>query len=276
VRRFPLALGVSYSAYAARDFTVATTDTLTIRESPEQVFDSVSSRGGVSDLRVAASYRVGTGWAVGGGFHVLTGSNRLQFRRTFEDSAYLPVAQRSEISYAGVGASVGTIRQFGSRLTVAAMARSDGSLDVDLDSTRVSDLDLPYTLGLGVRYRVGTRLELATQGLFRTWSGANSDLLEAGAPGAQNTVELSFGGEYVNDPRRPFRRPIRFGARYGTLPFPLTASEQPSEFAVSLGTGTRFAQQRGGIDIAVEHVWRSAAELKERAFLVTVGVIVRP
>jgi hypothetical protein len=276
VRRFPLALGVSYSAYAGRDFTVAATNTLVIRDVPEPVFDTLTSRGGISDLRLAGSYRLSPGWAVGGSFHVLTGSNRLRFRRRFENDAYVPVNQQAELSYAGIGASLGTIWQLGSSLSMAAMARSDGDLGVDLDSVRVSDMDLPYSFGLGLRYRVGTRLELATQGVLRTWSGANSDLLEAGAPGAKNTVDVSFGGEYVGDPRRPFRRPLRFGARYGTLPFPLDTGEQPSEFAVSLGSGARFAQQRGGVDIAVEHVWRSAEDLKERGFVVTVGVTVRP
>jgi hypothetical protein len=276
VRRFPLALGVSYSAYAGRDFTVATTNTLVIRDVPEPVFDTLTSRGGISDLRLAGSYRLSPGWAIGGSFHVLTGSNRLRFRRSFENDAYVPVSQQAELSYAGIGASLGTIWQLGSRFSMAAMARSDGDLGIDLDSVRVSDMDLPYSVGLGLRYRVGTRLELATQGVLRTWSGANSDLLEAGAPGAKNTVDVAFGGEYVGDPRRPFRRPLRFGARYGTLPFPLDTGEQPSEFAVSLGSGARFAQQRGGVDIAVEHVWRSAEDLKERGFVVTVGVTVRP
>ena len=89
-----------------------------------------------------------------------------------------------------------------------------------MDSTRVREIDLPYTFGLGVRYRLSPRLELATQGLLRTWSGANSDLLADGAPGAKNTVDLSLGGEYVN-PRRPYQLPLRFGVRYATNPFPL-------------------------------------------------------
>ena len=275
LRRIPLALAVSYASYSSRDFTLASSDTLEIRDVLVPVFDTLSSRGGISDLRIAGSYRLRPGWAVGGGFHILTGSNRVQFRRRYADPSFLPVGQEAELSFAGVGVSLGTIKQLGPRFSVAAVARSDGEVGVDLDSNRVSEMDLPYTFGLGVRYRLTPRLELATQGIFRTWASANSDLLAEGGPGAKNTVDLSFGGEYVN-PRKPYHLPLRFGARYATNPFPLATGAQPSEVGVSLGSGARFAQQRGGLDLSLEYLWRSAGDFKERALQITLGVTVRP
>jgi hypothetical protein len=147
---------------------------------------------------------------------------------------------------------------------------------VDRDSTRAYTVDLPYTFGLGLHWRPGPKLDLASQLLVKTWSGANSDLLAQGGTGADNTLEVAFGGEYTPDPQRPGRRPLRFGARYGTLPFLLVPGEQPHELGVSIGTGIRFAQDRAGIDLGLEHVWRSAGEFSERAFLINVGVTVRP
>ncbi len=276
VKRYPLVLGVSYSSYLVRDFTVATVDTVDLRGALVPVADTLSSRGGISDLRFAGAYRVGQRWIVGAGVHVLTGSNRLEFRRSFADTSYdLPGSQTSELSYASVGASVGLIREFGPQFSVALLARADGEANVDRDSTRVNEVDLPYTFGMGLRWRATPRLELGSQAVYRTWSGANSDLLAQGSPGADNTFEVSLGGE-LTDPRRPYRRPIRFGARYSTLPFLLTAGEQPNEFTVSLGSGARFAQQRAGVDLSLEHTWRSAGEFSERAFLVTVGISLRP
>jgi hypothetical protein len=175
-----------------------------------------------------------------------------------------------------VGVSLGAVQQLGPALWVAAIARSDGNVKVDRDSARASSVDLPYTAGLGLRWKASTRLDLAGHGIVRTWSGANSDLLAAGGTGADNTFEVALGGEYVGDPRRPYRRPIRFGAHYATLPFPLEPGLQPTEFGVSLGTGVRFAQDRAGVDLALEHVWRSAGDFEERAFVVSVGVGVRP
>jgi hypothetical protein len=274
-KRFPLVLGLSYSSYTDRDFTLGTGDTLDLRGVPVPVFDTLSSRGGVSDLRVAAAYRF-TGTTLGGGFHVLTGSDRLQSGRTFQDSTYLPVTEKTELSYAGIGASLGVIHKLGGGLAVAALVRSDGHLGVDQDSTRVSEMDLPYTFGLGARWQLSPRLALAGQGIVRTWSATNSDLLAAGAPGSENTIDVSFGAEYIGNPKRPSHKPLRLGGHYATLPFLLQAGQQPTEFGVAAGSGIRFAQERGGVDVALEYLSRSAGEFKERAFQVTIGVSVRP
>jgi len=274
-KRIPLVLGLSYSSYTDRDFTLATGDTLDLRGAPVPVFDTLSSRGGLSDLRVAGAWRLPR-TSLGGGFHVLTGSDRLQSKRTFEDPSYLPIAEKTELSYAGIGASVGVIHQLGGGLAVAALARSDGHVGVDRDSTRVSEMDLPYTLGLGARWQLTPKLALAGQGIVRTWSASNSDLLAAGAPGSENTVDLAVGAEYVGDPRRPGRRPLRVGGHYATLPFLLEAGRQPTEFGVAAGSGIRFAQDRGGVDLALEYISRSAGEFSERSFQVTIGVSVRP
>ncbi|MEP7176231.1 MAG: hypothetical protein ABI860_06730 [Gemmatimonadales bacterium] len=276
VRGMPLVAGVSFSNYTSRDFTVATADTVILRGVLVPVSDTLASRGGLSDLRFAAAYRVREDWVFGGAFHVITGSTRLRARRAFADTTYQVVTQRSELSYAGIGLSLGLIRNFGPAFSVAASVRSDGKVNVDRDSTRVSTIDLPYTFGLGLRWHARPALELASDVVVKTWSGANSDLLAQGGTGADNTVEVSLGAEYSPDVRRPTRRPVRVGVRYGTLPFSLVPGRQPHELGVSLGSGLRFAQDRAGIDLGVERVWRSAGEYSERAFLVNLGVTVRP
>jgi hypothetical protein len=121
VRQSGAALGLSYSNYTSRDFTVATQGTIDLRGVPVGVTDLFSSRGGLSDFRVAGAYRVHDRWTFGVGFHAITGSNRLESRRAFSDSLnYLSSVQKSEISYAGVGLSAGVIRQFGPRAGMAA------------------------------------------------------------------------------------------------------------------------------------------------------------
>lgn len=277
VQRFPAALGLSLSNYTSRDFTLATSATLDLRGVPVSVTDSFSSRGGLNDLRIAGAYRLGARWGIGAGFHIITGSNRLTSTRVFNDPNYLSSRQRAEVSFAGVGVSAGLMRQFGPNLGVAAVLRSDGHVNMDLDSARVGTVDLPYTFGLGLKWRPAPSLDLAAQTLVRTWSGANSDLLAMGGTGARNTVEVAAGGEYVSDLKRPYRRPLRFGARYASLPFPLVpGGEQGRELGVSVGSGIRFAQQRAGLDLALEHVWRSEGPYSERGFIVSLGISVRP
>jgi hypothetical protein len=276
VRPLPLVVGLSFSNYTTRDFTLATSEAIDLRGVPVNVSDTFSSRGGLNDFRIAGSYRLGTHWAVGAGFHIISGSNRLTSTRIFADSAYLSSRQRSELSYTGVGLSVGVTRQFGPNFAVSAVARSDGHVNLDRDSARVGTIDLPYSAGVGLRWRPSENLDLGGQALFRTWSGANSDLLALGGTGARNTVEAAVGAEYTSDPRRPYRRPLRVGAHYATLPFPLVPGEQGREFGVSVGSGVGFAQQRAGLDVAVEHVWRSEGVHSENGFILSLGILVRP
>jgi hypothetical protein len=275
-RGTPFAVGVSYSTYTNRDFSNATVDTLELRDVLIPVFDTLSSRGGMSDLRIAGSFKARERSVLGASFHILTGTNRMEQHRTFTDDQYLPVAQSTELSFAGVGASVGVVQQLGRSLWVAAIARSDGGASVERDSAPVGDIDLPHSLGLGLRWKAGAKLDLAGHGIFRTWSGANSDLLALGGSGSDNTVEFAFGGEFVIDPRRPSRAPIRFGAHYSTLPFLLPPGLQPSEFGASLGSGIRFAQDRASVDVAVGYLTRSTGDFEERGFTLSFGVAVRP
>jgi hypothetical protein len=276
VRQSRAAVGVNYSSYTNRDFTLVSSSTVDLRGVPVGITDVLSSRGGISDLRLAGAYRVFARWTFGAGFHVITGSSRLELRRTFEDPEYQPTIQRGELSYAGVGVSAGLIGQLAPRLAVASMVRWDGRANVDRDSIRVGTVDLPYSFGFGLHWQASDQLGLSTQSVFRTWSAANSDLLEQGGVGAENTIEVAVGAEYVPDPRLPSRRPIRVGARYRQLPFPLIAGSQGREFGISAGSGIRFAQQRGGLDVALEHVWRTEGVYSERSFVLTFGVSVRP
>jgi hypothetical protein len=276
VRQTGVALGFSYSNYTSRDFSIASQSTIDLRGIPVGITDSFSSRGGLSDLRLAGSYRIHDRWMLGGAFHILTGSNRLRSRRLFADSSYLASLQQSEVSYAGIGLSLGIIRQFGPQFAMAAMVRSDGHLNVDRDSTRVGRVDLPYSFGFGLRWQATSKLDLAAHSMYRTWSAANSDLLAQGGTGSDNTLELAVGANYTRNLKRPFRWPFRVGARYAQLPFPLLPGNRPHEVGVSAGTGMRFAQDRGGMDFTVEHVWRSEAPYKERGFVAELGISVRP
>jgi hypothetical protein len=281
VRGTRLTLGVSFSNLTDRDFELATTTTVPIRGVPVEVHDTLASTGGLSDLRVAAAYSV-DGWSFGAGVHLITGSNRVQLSRAFADSAYAPVTQRSEISYAGAGFSAGAWRAFGERLAVAGIVRIDGEASVDRDSGRVAEVPLPLSFGGALRWRASSRLAVGGQAMVRTWSRADEALRSLGGTGAQDAVELAAGVELTRDARRVQHRPIRFGARFATLPFPVESGARIREVGLSLGTGLRFAQDRAGVDhagvdLSLERVWRGArGGFRESAWLLGIGITVRP
>jgi hypothetical protein len=61
------------------------------------------------------------------------------------------------------------------------------------------------------------------------------------------------------------------------LPFPLAVGSDAKEYGVSAGSGYSFAGDRAALDLSVERVWRTQdAQFNERAWIVTLGVTIRP
>jgi hypothetical protein len=272
-----LAAALSLSGYTDRSFSLGTQDTIDLRGAPVGVSDTLSSRGGLSDIRVAAAWRVSPSFHLGLGLHAITGSTRFENRRDFADSSYAPVIERSEISYLGLGISAGFTLRPARRLTIAGAYRNDGHVNVERDTTRIAKTDLPVSYGAGLRWQPTEKLMWAASVQRRGWGSADRDIKAQNGVGAQNSFEVSTGIEFIKDPRNAGHRPWRLGVHYATLPFPIEVGAQPKEFGISAGTGIRFTQGRGGLDLAVQQIFRSAGTgYSERATVVSLGVSLRP
>jgi len=271
------ALSLSASGYTDRNFTLASRDTLTLRGEPVETLDTLISLGGLSDLRGAIAWAPSTRLQLGLGLHMITGSNRIESRRSFADTAYAGAQERFTVSYLGFGISAGATARVSRLLSVSGMIRYDDQLRVERDSAFLAETRLPLTMSAGVRFQMSDRLLGAAYGIRRTWSRSDADLVEQGGIGADDTAEFGVGIERLSDPRRPSHRPIRLGFRRGSLPFPLERGQGITETALTLGTGLRFVADRAGLDLAVERVWRSGGEgFKETATLLRLGVSIRP
>lgn len=270
-------VNISIGSYADRDFKLASTAIENIRGQDVEVNDTLSSLGGLNEVRLATGFLVGSKTGIGAGFHFITGSSRVDARRHFADSNFVPIRQTAELAYHGIGFSLGITHQLTPDIKLAAMVRADTKAKVDLDSTHIFDVDLPYTFSGGAQIRTSRRLTFALAGAYRTWSGANSDLLAQGSVGSRNTLELNAGAELTRNLRRPTKLPIRLGVRYAELPFPVLPGAKPKEWTFSAGTGTRFAQERGGVDLTLEQAFRSENDgYKEKAFTLLLGLSIRP
>lgn len=290
IRRGTYAIGIGATTYLNRDFTLAVNDSLMLRDSMVSYSDTTRSRGGLSDLQLAFAFLKVPNTTIGLAAHFITGTDRLVARRAFADTNYATVLQTAELSTYGFGFSVGVTRQLSSQVKLSALVRKDFTANVSVDSARYggattigSDYGLPWTFAAGGLFQATPSLQIAAQGVYRTWSSANADMVSLGAPGASNAIELSAGAELTSKVRRSTQFPLRIGARYGTLPFligsdPATPPIQPHEFAVSVGTGARFARQKGGIDMSLERVWRraSGSGISETAWLLYTGFSIRP
>lgn len=273
----PFSISLSATGYTDRNFVLASRDTLILRGAPVEAFDTISSQGGLSDLRAAIGWRQSRAIQWGLGFHMITGSNRIVSHRAFADTTYGGASERFTYSYLGFGISAGVVARLGKYLTLAGMVRTDDRLRVEVDTASVGSANLPITVSGGARIQLGSRLMLAGSALYRNWSASNADLIRLGGVGSVNTTEISAGLEYLTDPKRVTHRPLRLGVRYATLPFPLRLGDKTTETAVSLGTSFRFVTERAGLDVAVQEVWRKGgAGFSERATLLTLGVSVRP
>lgn len=270
-------VAVSYSMFTDRDFQLVSTGTASPRGIPVGVIDTLTSRGGIADLRIASSYALSSRLSIGGGLHFLTGSNRMASRRVWEDAEYSALEEKAELSYQAIGFSAGMLFIPSPRLSLAASVRRDGRMSIQRDSAATGEVDMPMQLAAGIRLQASRRLVLAGQVISRDWSKADSGLVAAGAIGARDTREISGGVEIASNPRRPANKPLRLGVRYAELPFLLGTTGQPSEFAVSAGTGFRFARDLGGIDLSLERVRRTqGSTYTETGWHITLGISVRP
>lgn len=272
-----LAIALSASGFTDRNYELVSRDTLILRGAPVETFDTLTSHGGISDLRLAVAWRQDKSIQWGLGLHLLTGSNRVDSRRSFSDTAYAAASERLTISYLGYGVSAGVMARLGQRITLGGMVRADNHLRVERDSLSVGTTRLPLTASGGFRIQLSQRLLVAGSGLFRNWSVADADLIAQGGVGSTNTTELNGGLEYLTDPKRPSRHPIRLGVYHARLPFPLQKGQDADETGISLGSSFRFVADRAGIDFALQHIWRKGGpQFTEQATLLNFGVSIRP
>jgi hypothetical protein len=277
VKNSPLYFSGSFGSYTDRDFGIVTSGTAQVNGLPVDFRDSLESRGGTSDIRLAVGYRNGEKFALGLGLHFLTGSNRLTLGRTFSDSMIAAVRQRSELAFNAVGLSVGAVFHPTEALLLAGVVRRDGTMNVDRDSAQAFTVSLPWSFAGGAQYRFGEHGLLNAQLEYTTWSDASADLQAAGGVGAENTLRASVGGELTTHRQQPGNLPLRLGVRTAQLPFGFALGQQPTEYAVAAGSGIRFAKGRAVADAALERVWRNAdGGFSETAWVFSLGFVLKP
>jgi len=268
---------LSASVYTDRTFGLAFQQPVELRGESVLATDTLTSKGGITDLRGALAYAFSPRLVVGVGLHLLTGINRVEYRRHFDDSAYAAVRLVNEVSYSGAGVSLGAMAEpIRSRLQLAGFVRFDGDLGVDRNDEDTGELSMPQTLGVAAQLTPSRRLILAAHLIRQSWSRMDQDLRERDGAGAVNTQAAAFGLEWLRDGERSGRFPIRAGVRWAELPFRLTTDDAAGrEYGVSIGTGFLFAGGRGTFDLALERVWRDEGAFTERMMGLKLGIGLR-
>lgn len=268
VGRLPLSFAVSYSIYAERSFDIRLTDTVTIASAPTEVMDELSADGGVVDVRGALGWRLSPTVYLGAAVHRITGSTRAKARRDFVGSELRDFADETIVSFAGYGVSAGLhVMSADRRVRVGVAGRYDARLTSEVAGGSTQEVSLPVSLDGGVSLVLTDALRWSASGTWKSWSRAE----ETDA----NAFDIWGVGSGFEVGSLTTKFPLRVGARYGTLPFSAT-EDQPTEWALTAGTGTRLASNRALIDATVERIMRDGGGATERVWYVSVGITIIP
>ena len=259
-----IVVGGGFSTYLDRSFGVVIHDTINLRGVQQPITDQITSDGAISDLRIAVAARLNSRLALGLGLHRITGSTRVDAKRSFADTLnYRTSTARDEVAYGGTGGSASLLFDVTSDVRLAGWFRSDSRLRADVGGHTVADNDLPLMYGAGVQWRAGAQASLAGNVMWRNWGAVQS------IADAHDTFNWSVGAE-IGSPASPFR----FGLRGGQLPFGV--GKAPTEVGFSGGLGRQFSGGRGRLDIGLERLQRSGSGLNERVWTFLLGLTVRP
>lgn len=270
-----LVVGITAADYLNRNWSVTQIDTVTPRDSAVAATDQTRSVGGVTDIRLAAAYRLSSVMALGLGFHVLTGSAQTAVRRDFPtDTAYRSFVQSSEINYSGVGVSVGVFAAPAPRLIIGGSVRLNGRLRAAApgDTVRVQ---LPAEVNGGLYYAPVEGVTLASTVGYASWGAAADDLRAAGQQPSRDVWSVGMGAEVTLLKLGSQAMPLRAGYRWRQLPFPIGTSPL-AEHALSAGFSFTAAGGRANVDFALEGGTRTAGALTERFTTALLGVSILP
>ena len=273
-------VGITASDYLDRNWSVQQTDTVYPRGTAVVANDNTQSAGGITDLRLAAAYRV-PGLTLGLGLHVLTGSTQTSVSRQFpDDSSFIPFNQAQTTDYRGVGVSFGAMAGPSARLVFGASVRFNGRLRASTSSAS-ADIPMPIEMSGGVYWQPVTGLALSSTVGYAGWASAADALAAAGQARSRNVWNVGLGAELLMLKSGRNFVPLRLGYRWRGLPFPIpgdsTAAPSPlAEHAVTAGLGFDTASNRATVDLALEFGSRTAGALSERFTTLLLGLTIRP
>ena len=267
-------LGASFSTLLDRTWRNVYQDSVVVdgRLVPSTL--QAGSNGAMNDARLAASYWVNPRLQVGLGLHAISGENRVEFGRFFTDTAALgDVSQSSVINFSGRALSAGMIAAPSSKLLIGASMKFGGQLSAEQASEPLSEAKVPSRYGITAAWygipntTLSARVEQTKWTAMRSLGSAQMSVFDATEFGlGLDVVGPRFAGAFTT---------ARLGFRDRTLPFGVNG-EQVAERTLTGGFAIPLARGRGQVDLAVQRAARKAAGATERAWVLSIGLGIRP
>jgi hypothetical protein len=288
-------LGLSSSTFLDRSLETSLERTQTVGAANDTVTLTERNKvlGAINDARLALAWSTNPVFRIGVGGHVFSGSNRITFSQLFPDSAkYISTSQTSTISYTGFAASVGLEFHPARAIGFAVSARKGGDLRAESGDTTLGSARLPDHYSGSVTYEGIPGAVISARVAHDAWSSLTN--LSSSGIQAFDGWDTGVGIE-ASGPRLMNRIiTVRAGARFRTLPFgypvpascpvPVgvssppctTTSEKVQETSLAAGVGVPLTRDRASLDLSFQRAARSAADVKERGFIISFGLRVTP
>ena len=270
-----LAFGLAISNFLDRSWNNVYTDTQVV--SGERIGSKLTtgSTGGISDVRLAASYSIGTRLHIGAGVHVYPGENRILIGRDFDSTLNAgSFSQATVLTYSGTAISIGFVATPVMHLNLGGSARFGQAMDVRLgDSTTLGSGKVPSRFGASIGFDGIPGSVFAVRWSTEKWSdlkGLGSSQLPL-----HDASELAGGVEIAGPKIDGVPMGIRFGWRHRDLPFsagPTVVKEQ----GYTGGLGIPLGNGHVAIDLGLQFAKRTQGTLTENGTIVSVGFSIRP
>jgi hypothetical protein len=270
--RFVGSLGVS--AMLDRTWRNTVNDSLLVGGDWVQSTLQVGSEGAMSDARAAVGYVVGPRLQLGASIHAIVGENRTLFFRSFSDtSGVQSIAQQNSFGFGGRAFSLGVVAEPIADVVVAASARFGQKMVLELLGDELASATVPNRYGLGITYFGIAGVTMSARVDRTNWSdldGLGSDSLSV-----FDATEIALGVEALGPRVFGASSAIRAGVRDRTLPFGVTGNAV-KERGVSFGVALPLARGRAQIDLGTQRMQRTTPGYKENAWLISLGLGIRP
>ncbi|MCX5766985.1 MAG: hypothetical protein NTZ43_07170 [Gemmatimonadetes bacterium] len=284
VARFPIFMisaayekatfGLSYSNFLDRTWSNEYADTVVIGAERLPTRVKASSLGGIADIRGAFAWTFSPRFVVGIGLHAFSGNNTTVIGRTFDDSLrFGGFNQSGVVGYGGMGTSIGFVAVPFEHFNIAADARFGGSLNVRQgDSTVLGSANVPQRLGASFAYDGIPGSTFAVRWAKERWSDLKG--LGSAGLGIQDATDISIGAEIAGPKLNGSDIGMRIGTRSRELPFAVR-NAAVKETSYSGGLGIPVARN-ALVDLGLQHATRTATGANETAWIVSVGLSIRP
>ena len=268
-------LALSFSSLLDRSWTNTYTDSQTVAGRVVASRITAQTTGGISDARVAMSYRVNDNLHFGLGLHVFPGQNRTLLGRDFADSLKIgSFTQASIFNFSGTAISFGVLSTPVPHLNVGLSTRVGGAMKLRMgDSTVIGRASVPNRWSLAAAYDGFSGSALAVRYARENWSSMRG----LGSPGLaiRDAAEFAAGVELAGPRLSGIPSAMRLGFRSRDLPFDVGA-QKVAERALSAGVGIPFAAGRGAFDLSLVRARRTSGALSETGWIVSAGIAIKP